>query len=382
MMVTVEERDNVSAFANYMVDSSSSSTQTNMSSLQTGDVAQVVPVVTSPLLSRDTPLSSGTDQRVVASPLARRLAREAQVDLSRVADVLGASSGSGPHGRMLGADILRVVASGALSQVAPVADAAEPTLAVQTATTNTSSSPSSESRGSEVFASFQQQANEGSVSSLLGALSSQAKKEVPHYYLSVEVDVSKLLSLIESLGENSDISVQDILVKAAAKAMEKVPAVNAAWMDSFVRQYDQVDVNLVIGEGSSLQAPVLRNVGGRGLSSISQEIKNAYDQLEDDAVAPTVLEFGTFTIHNLGMYGVQSAAAIVLPPQACALSLGAIVDTVVPNPSPKEGDDVWKVSPILVSTLSCDHRVIDGAVGAGWLKAFKAYAEDPLTLLL
>lgn len=259
MMVTVEEQENVSAFANYTVDSSSS-TQAKMPSLQTDEVAQTVPVVTSPLVLRDAPLSTSTGQRVVASPLARRLAREAQVDLSRVAGALGASSGSGPHGRVLGADILRAVASGALSGAAPVAAAAAPTLTVQSATTNTSSPPSSESRGSEVFASFQQQGG-GSVSSLIGALSSQSKKEVPHYYLSVEIDVSKILSLKESFGENSDISVQDILVKAAAKAMEKVclylmiiclltkiitssdfqvPAVNAAWMDSFVRQYDQV----------------------------------------------------------------------------------------------------------------------------------------------
>lgn len=176
----------------------------------------------------------------------------------------------------------------------------------------------------------------------------------------------------------------------------------------------QVDINLVLGAGSAVAAPVLRDVSQRGLSSISSEI----GQLEDALFSPDdgtrllsgeQLALGTFSIHNLGMadcpnsppssttflviiiicclpsflpagiYGVKSAAPIVMTPQACALSLGSIVDTVVPAADP---DREWDVAPLMVATLSCDHRVVDGAVGAQWLAAFKTLIENPTTMLL
>lgn len=363
LMVTVEEADSVSAFANYKVGSSASQS----SAPKTEDVIltqQPTPVQT-PITQVATEIVGG---RVVASPLARRLAREALVDVAQVA---GKGLASGPHGRVIGADVLQAIASGALSDTSTATP-------VQQSQSSSEPSSSNESIHGDVYTNFQENTSSSSVSSVMGSLYAQSKKEVPHYYLSVEVDVSRALEMKHTFGDSNDISLQDILVKAAAKAMEKVPAVNAAWMDSFVRQYEQVDINLIVGEGASLRAPVLRNVGTRGLSSISQEVKSA---LEGEA-GPMTFEAGTFTIHNLGMYGVQSAAAIVLPPQACALTIGSVVDTVVPNSSAQEGQDAWKVAPIMVTTLSCDHRVIDGAVGAGWLKVFKEYVENPLTLLL
>ena len=222
LMITVEESEHVPAFANYTVDSSSS--EGTLSALKTDDLVHALPATTVQPLSSDTLLSTSTGQRVVASPLARRLAREAQVDLSRVVGALGAPSGSGPHGRLLGTDVLRAVASGTLSQAAHVA-APAPVVPVPSSIPSSLSSENA-SRGEEVFASYpgcvHTMAGPGSVSSLMGALSSQSKKEVPHYYLSVEIDVSNILSLKDSFGENNDISTQDILVKAAAKAMEKV----------------------------------------------------------------------------------------------------------------------------------------------------------------
>jgi pyruvate dehydrogenase E2 component (dihydrolipoamide acetyltransferase) len=184
------------------------------------------------------------------------------------------------------------------------------------------------------------------------------------------------------------LSVLDLFVKASALAMKQVPDVNAAWMDSFVRRYDQVDVNLVMGTGSGLLTPVVKDVGALGLKAISKEIAAFEDALftdgegSDAALDTSKLTIGTFSIHNLGMFGVKSAAPIVLPPQACALALGAVVDTVVPRAAAKAGEDNWEVAPVMVATLSCDHRVVDGAVGAQWLSALKTVVENPSSILL
>lgn len=178
-----------------------------------------------------------------------------------------------------------------------------------------------------------------------------------------------------------------------------------------------MDINLVMGAGSFVATPVLRNVGARGLSSIATEIASFEDSLfaEDGAQAAgdsDKMAVGTFSIHNLGkgdmmvcfahasppltpcsvgihrihsgagMYGVKSAAPIVLTPQACALSLGAIVQTVIPATPAAAGEQDWAVAPIVTATLSCDHRVVDGAVGAQWLAAFKSLVENPVSMLL
>ena len=180
----------------------------------------------------------------------------------------------------------------------------------------------------------------------------------------------------------------DFMVKAAAVAMKQVPDANASWMTTFVRQYEQVDINLIMGAGDSIAAPVIRDVGATGLHAISSQIAEYEEGLfggggggegsastSRDTVVQA-LQIGTFSIHNLGMYGVKSAAPVIMTPQACALSLGSVVDTVVPN-----GKD-WKVAPIMTATLSCDHRVIDGAVGATWLQAFKTVVENPVAMLV
>jgi pyruvate dehydrogenase E2 component (dihydrolipoamide acetyltransferase) len=204
-MVTVEEADSVSAFANYKVGSSASQS----SAPKTEDVIltqQPTPVQT-PITQVATEIVGG---RVVASPLARRLAREALVDVAQVA---GKGLASGPHGRVIGADVLQAIASGALSDTSTA-----------TPVQQSSSEPSSsnESIHGDVYTNFQENTSSSSVSSVMGSLYAQSKKEVPHYYLSVEVDVSRALEMKHTFGDSNDISLQDILVKAAAKAMEKV----------------------------------------------------------------------------------------------------------------------------------------------------------------
>mmetsp|Transcript_13943 Transcript_13943/g.18990 ORF Transcript_13943/g.18990 Transcript_13943/m.18990 type:complete len:252 (-) Transcript_13943:209-964(-) len=182
------------------------------------------------------------------------------------------------------------------------------------------------------------------------------------------------------------ISALDMLVKAAALAMKQVPDVNASWMDTFIRRYDQVDINLIMSTGEDSVSPVIRDVAAKGLSTLAKETAQCEHVLFDASTNQPAVDMntGTFSIHNLGQYGVKAVSPIVLPPQACALGLGAISDTVLPNydNNDKDSDKVYRVAPVVVATLSCDHRVVDGAVGAQWLAAFKQLVENPLAMMV
>ena len=201
---------------------------------------------------------------------------------------------------------------------------------------------------------------------------------MPHYYLSVELQLDNLLAFRASLNKGVDaskgVSVMDLLLKAAALSMSQVPEVNSSWAEGFVRRYRQVDINVFMGSGESLQAPLVRDVGNKSLGKLSAELAAASEASGDITV-------GTFSVHNLGMFGVKSFSPIILAPQAGALALGSIQDVVVPAEKGTSEQD-WRLTQAMTVTLSCDHRVVDGAVGAAWLSVFKNYVENPATLLL
>lgn len=218
-------------------------------------------------------------------------------------------------------------------------------------------------------------------------LLAHSKQTIPHYYLTVDVTLDSLINLRStlnsSLPEDGQISLNDLLIKAAAAAMKSCPSANASWMGDSVRMYNAVDMNVVMGNGDSLYAPLIQGVGTRGIKSISEEVSSNLTDIEEGTVGanPSFSAVGTVTFMNLGMYGVKSCAPIIRAPQAVAVALGAAENRVVP----KEGgddDDLYDTNVMLTATLSCDHRVVDGAVGAQWLSAFKAAVESPETLLL
>jgi pyruvate dehydrogenase E2 component (dihydrolipoamide acetyltransferase) len=142
-----------------------------------------------------------------------------------------------------------------------------------------------------------------------------------------------------------------------------------------------VDLNIVVGGGDSLSTPVLRSCATKGLKQISNEIKDLLSRIATEGSGDTVSEVGTFTVLNLGMYGIKSCASIIHEPQSCALAIGALEKRIVPNDDP-DSEDIYKECVMFTATLSCDHRVVDGAVGAQWLAAFKSHVENPTTLLL
>jgi pyruvate dehydrogenase E2 component (dihydrolipoamide acetyltransferase) len=181
--------------------------------------------------------------------------------------------------------------------------------------------------------------------------------------------------------EENQIGIYELLLKATAAAMKAVPSANAAWMDSVVRVYDSVDINVVVGNGDSLYTPVISDVGGRGVKALASELKAAVAVLEDGDMTdltPNFLTMGTITVMNLGMYGIKSCAPIIREPQSCALALGVIENRIVPS----NDEALYKESVMMTATMSFDHRVVDGAVGAQWLAAFKSHVENPTTLLL
>ncbi|RAW29485.1 hypothetical protein PC110_g14140 [Phytophthora cactorum] len=214
----------------------------------------------------------------------------------------------------------------------------------------------------------------------------QQKLEVPHYHLSTNLTLDKLLDARARLnagrGEDEQLSVNDFIVRAASLAMRKVPDANSSWKGSFIRQFKDVNVNLMVSTSAGgVVAPVLNQVNRKGLDDIRQETQAAVAKANDGEFEPADLAIGTFTISNVGQFDVQSLAGIVRPDQACLLGLGTIEKKVVPNDDPN-AEQIYKYAQVMTATLACDHRVIDGAVGAQWLASFKELVEDPLKMIL
>merc|ERR1712176_1303630 len=177
------------------------------------------------------------------------------------------------------------------------------------------------------------------------------------------------------------IGVYELIIKAAAKSMKTVPVVNASWMYNAVRVYDSVDMNVVVSAGDKMYTPVIRDCETKGLKAISEELSTVMSVIEKGELTSEFASIGTFTIMNLGMYGIKSCAPIIREPQSCALALGGLENRIVPNDDP-DSDEIYKESVVMTATISLDHRVVDGAAGASWLSAFKSHLESPATLLL
>jgi len=215
---------------------------------------------------------------------------------------------------------------------------------------------------------------------------SESKQTVPHYYLTTEMNVDKLLQTRQMLNERSQdkykISVNDFVVKAAALAMHSVPEVNASWNDKAIRRYKQVHINVAVTSDKGLFTPLVANADQKGLKDISNEIKALAAKAKESKLTSEDMKLGTFTISNLGMFQVNNFAAIINPPQACILAVGGVEQKVVLNKGPDASESPLRATQVMTCTLSCDHRVVDGATGAKWLQEFKARMEDPMALLL
>jgi pyruvate dehydrogenase E2 component (dihydrolipoamide acetyltransferase) len=293
----------------------------------------------------DTPstINNSIDQekadRVFASPLAKRLAASNGLDISKI-------DGSGPYGRIIKMDI--------------------------------------ESALSKKSKSFERNQDEyiikkhTNIRKIIASKLTESKQEIPHYYLTIECNVSQLLLLRASLNEHmtlqSKISVNDFIIKAASQALYEVKDVNSSWSEEGVILYNNIDISVAVSSEHGLITPIIKNADHKSVINISSEMKELVDKAKKNKLKPEEFQGGGFTISNLGMYGIKHFTAIINPPQSAILAIGAAVKKPIVL-----GDKI-SISDIMDVTLSCDHRVIDGALSAEFLQSFKKYIENPILL--
>ncbi len=300
------------------------------------------------------PAPAAKNGRVFASPLARRIAEQAGLDLSNL-------SGSGPNGRIVKRDVEAAITSGVPS-VAPAAGPAP--VAV------------------EGIGGYTEVEN-STMRKVIATRLLESKQTVPHFYLTIDCQIDELLAMrkkLNSAAPDGDggykISVNDFVVRAVGLALRQVPAANASWTDEAIRLYNDVDVSVAVATPNGLITPVVRNANEKGLATISNEVKDLAERARDGKLMPEEYQGGGFTISNLGMYGVKDFAAIINPPQSCILAVGA------GEQRPVVKDGALAVATVMTCTMSVDHRSVDGAVGAQFLAAFKRMIEEPLTMML
>ncbi|MCY3829904.1 MAG: pyruvate dehydrogenase complex dihydrolipoamide acetyltransferase [Rhodospirillaceae bacterium] len=300
---------------------------------------------------------AGEGGRIAASPLARRMAKQAGLDLAAIA-------GSGPHGRIVKRDIEQALAAGAPAPEAPAgpAPAAAPARpAVAAASPEDREIPHS------------------TVRKVIARRLSEADRDVPQIYLSVDMEIDRLLAarreVNEALEGTAKVSVNDMVIKAAALALRRVPAVNARWTETATVQLGAVDISVAVAYEGGLITPIVFDADRKGLAQIAGEMKELAGRAREGRLKPEEYQGGSFSVSNLGMYGIGHFTSIVNPPQAAILAVGAGEQKVVVR------DGEMAVATIMTCTLTCDHRVIDGALGAQWLQAFKGFVERPLSML-
>ena len=295
--------------------------------------------------------------RVFASPLARRMATQAGLDLASV-------TGSGPHGRIVKSDV-----EGALSGATPAAAPAAQRPAA--APISGAAMPFEPTFDLEPLSSMRK---------TIAQRLTEAKQTIPHFYLTVDCELDGLLDLRKRLNEKADgaykLSVNDLIIKASGVALRKVPAANASYTDDGIKLYHSADVAVAVAIDGGLITPVIRDAGNKGLEAISTEMKDLAGRAKEGKLAPEEYQGGTFSISNLGMFGIKQFDAVINPPQGAILAVGA------GEQRPVVKDGALAVATVMSCTLSCDHRVVDGAVGAEFLKVFKAMIEEPFAMLL
>nr|CAG8437061.1 2105_t:CDS:2 [Entrophospora candida]CAG8466595.1 2894_t:CDS:2 [Entrophospora candida] len=297
---------------------------------------------------------------------ARRLAVERNISLDQV-------TGTGPKNRITKSDVENYIASGG------AAKQQQPT------TKQPSSRQTKISTATPTVAAYKD-IPLSNVRKVIATRLSESKQAIPHYYLTVEVEVDEVLKLRETLNSQSNgrykLSVNDFIIKASASALMVVPEVNSAWYNDFIRQYQSADVSVATATPTGLLTPIVRNAQSLGLASISNQVKELAGRAREGKLTPEEYQGGSFTISNLGMYGIKSFTAIINPPQSCILAIGSAEKKLILDSSPSNTGGEYRVVNTLHATLSCDHRVVDGAVGAQWLKEWRSYIENPYKLLL
>lgn len=306
--------------------------------------------------------------RVFASPLARRIAAQKGLDLSQI-------SGSGPHGRIVKADVENAETAPAKADAPARAETAPSTSA------SIAASPDAELVKKLYGDREYEEIALDNMRKTIAARLTEAKQTIPHFYLRRDIELDALLAFRSDLNKKMEskgvkLSVNDFVIKACALALRDVPDCNAAWANDRILKFRPVDVAVAVAIDGGLITPVLRDSDSKTLSTLSTEMKDLAGRARERKLAPHEYQGGSFAISNLGMMGIDNFDAVINPPHGAILAVGAGVK------KPVVRGDVVEVATIMSVTLSVDHRVIDGALGAELLAAIKGYLEEPLTMLV
>lgn len=300
---------------------------------------------TSATVSMSTTTPASSDSRVKASPLAKKLAEEKGIDITKI-------PGTGDNGRVVKRDIENYKGdtnSKATIQLPSVV-------------------------GKESF-------EEVAVSQMRKAIArrlSESKNTAPHFYLTMSIVMDKAMEARKAMNEMSPvkISMNDIIVKAVAASLRKHPAVNSSWLGDKIRYNHHIHIGVAVAIDDGLIVPVIKFADTKSISHISAEVKELADKAKNKKLQPNEFEGNTFTISNLGMYGIDEFTAIINPPDACILAVGAAKETVIAE------NGQMRIAHVMKVTLSCDHRVVDGAVGSAFLQTLKELLENPVKILV
>ncbi|HLT01362.1 MAG TPA: pyruvate dehydrogenase complex dihydrolipoamide acetyltransferase, partial [Geminicoccaceae bacterium] len=312
-------------------------------------------------------------ERIFASPLARRMAKQAGIDLAML-------EGSGPHGRIVKADVERAIQAGVAEKPRPAVAEARPAEPPRPAEAPAVPPPAP---AIAPPAEPHQEVKLSNIRKVIARRLTESKQTIPHYYLTLECELDALLKLRAELnareGADYKLSVNDFLIKALALALRKVPAANRAWGGDKLYQFEDVDIGVAVAIPDGLVTPVIRKADQKGLATISNEMRDLSARARDPGgmkLKPEEYQGGSFSISNLGMYGIREFAAVINPPQAGILAVGA------GELRPVVKDGALATATMMTATLSADHRLVDGAIGAELLAAFKRFVEEPLSMLL
>jgi pyruvate dehydrogenase E2 component (dihydrolipoamide acetyltransferase) len=308
--------------------------------------------------------------RIFASPLARRAASDAGIDLTNIA-------GSGPHGRVVKRD-LEAIPSKTPQEDGTVIGQSEISVPAVVSSKKMVPAPLKSTPG-ENFTEI----IHSNMRMVIADRLTKSSNEIPHFFLTIECEIERLLEMRKDLNNRAPegegffkLSVNDFVVRAVALAIKKVPMVNVSWTDKAMRQLNNVDISIAVATEGGLITPIIRNADRKGLTEISIETKVLANKARDGKLTPEEYQGGSFTISNLGMYGVKEFSAIINQPQSCILAVGAGEKRAVVK------KDTLSIATMMSCTLSVDHRTVDGALGAQYLQAFKSLIEDPLTMIL
>jgi pyruvate dehydrogenase E2 component (dihydrolipoamide acetyltransferase) len=312
--------------------------------------------------------ATASGDRAIASPLAKRMAQQAGLDLTTI-------NGSGPNGRIVKADVEAVLAKGPAPKAAP---APQPAAAPAPATALAPKAPAAPITAPHTAIPH------STMRKVIARRLSESKQTVPHFYVSMDIELDALLKLRGQLNAASPkdgpgafkLSVNDLVIKAAAVTLRRLPKVNASWTDEAAILYDDVDISVAVSIPDGLITPIIRKADQKGLAAISAEMKDLAARAKSGKLKPEEFQGGGFSISNMGMYGVRDFAAIINPPQAGILAVSA------GEQRPVVKDGALAIATVMTCTLSVDHRIVDGALAAEWIAAFKGIVENPLSLML